>query len=386
MNKLKTAVGNGIWQLLPSMGTMLLSLLIVRLFDTAVWGTIVGVIVIQQVLNSIISWGNKDFLQRELALNHLEFNFSFTAFLQERFMVFVFAIGCCYLFDWVSNPFFLGFCMLVLAKFLQQSFDILVLREKRFVLVTVLEVVFLILQLLLLLYLHQIGIKSPSTLFVIFWLPSLIKSIILLVIFRNYLERKLTPGTYLKKSFFFGLLSFSGLVHSKIDLLLISKLLDASSLGKYQIIMAFLWNIQSVAMYVSGPYVHNFYRLSEFSQNNYAHFLRRLSYWIVPVGVMLMSGILYFVLHLQLSISILMASLLFSMMSFIYLPWILQLNQRKLEFRVLTLNILGILLLVSFILVINNLIGLTLENMIWIVTVHQLFITAIAFVANKIKS
>jgi len=276
--------------------------------------------------------------------------------------------------------------MLVFAKFMQQSFDILVLREKRFVLVTVLEVVFLILQLALLFYLYQIGIKSPSTLFVIFWLPSLVKSIILLVVFRNYLERKLTPGTYLRKSFFFGLLSFSGLVHSKIDLLLISKLLDPSSLGKYQIIMAFLWNIQSVSMYVSGPYVHNFYRLNAFSQNNYAHFLRRLSYWIVPLGVMLMSGILYFALHFQLSISILMASLLFSMMSFIYLPWILQLNQRKLESRVLILNFLGMLLLVSFILLINNLIGLTLGNMLWIVTVHQLFITAIAFVANKIKS
>lgn len=386
MNKLKTSIGNGIWQLLPSMGTMLLSLLIVRLYDAAIWGSIVGVIVVQQILNSIISWGNKDFLQRELATNHLEFKYSFSAFFQERFAVFIVAIGCCSIFGWIDQSYFLGFTLLVFARFLQQSFDVVVLKEKRFAFVSFLEIFFLVMQVLLLVYLWQIGVSNPSLLFMVFWLPSLIKSLVLIVVFHDYFVLKITNGSFLGKSFFFGLITFSGLVHSKIDLLLISKLLDTASLGKYQIILAFLWNIQSVAMYVSGPYVHNFYRLSESSQMNYASFLKRLSYWIVPLGVSVMIGILYFVLDIKVSVSIVAASLLFSVMSFIYLPWIFQLNQRKQESRVLLLNIIGIIILVSFILIVNHFMGLTLENMIWIVTIHQLFITAMAWAANKIKA
>ena len=386
MNKLKASIGNGIWQLLPSMGTMLLSLLIVRLFDAAIWGSMVGVIVVQQILNSIISWGNKDFLQRELASNHIEFKFSFNAFFQERFVVFLLAIACFAIFGWINYSYFLGFTVLVFAKFLQQSFDVIVLKEKRFLLVSFLEVVFLIIQILLLAYLWRIGGTNPSSLLMVFWLPSLIKSLVLMIVFRDYFALKITNGTFLRKSFFFGLITFSGLVHSKIDLLLISKLLDSASLGKYQIILAFLWNIQSIAMYVSGPYVHNFYRLNESSQINYAKFLKRLSYWIVPVGVFTMIAILYFVLHIKVSVAIVAASLLFSVMSFIYLPWIFQLNQRKQESRVLILNIIGIFILISFILTVNHFMRLTLENMIWIVTIHQLFITAMAWAANKIKA
>ncbi len=386
MNKLKTSIGNGIWQLLPSMGTMLLSLLIVRLYDAAIWGSIVGVIVIQQILNSIISWGNKDFLQRELASNHIEFKYSFSAFFQERFVIFLLATACCSIFGWINYSYFLGFTVLVFAKFLQQSFDVIVLKEKRFLLVSFLEVVFLIIQILLLAYLWRIGVTNPSSLLMVFWLPSLIKSLVLMIVFRDYFALKITNGTFLKKSFFFGLITFSGLVHSKIDLLLISKLLDSAALGKYQIILAFLWNIQSIAMYVSGPYVHNFYRLNESSQINYANFLKRLSYWIVPLGVFTMITILYFALHIKVSVSIVAASLLFSVMSFIYLPWIFQLNQRKQESRVLILNIIGISILISFIFTVNHFVGLTLENMIWIVTIHQLFITAMTWAANKIKA
>lgn len=386
MNKLKTALGNGFWQLLPSIGTMLLSLLFVRMYDAATWGNIVGVIVVQQILNSIISWGNRDFLQREIATNHNNFKYSFSALLQERFFVFTVVMVFCYKLDWISYSYFTSLTLLVFAKFMQQSIDVIVLKEKRFVFVCFLEIVFLIFQILLLIYLWRIGVTDPYSLFTVLWLPAILKSIVLIIVFHNYFVFKITNGTFLRKSMFFGLITFSGLVHSKIDMLLISKLLDNASVGKYHIIMAFLWTIQSVAMYVSGPFVHNFYRLNESAQLNYANFLRRLSYWIVPIGVLSMIAVLYFMLNIAVSISIVIAALLFSVASFIYLPWVFKLNQRQQENRVLVLNVIGIGLLVGFILSVYHFDGLTLERTIWIVTIHQFFISLMAWAANNIKA
>ena len=78
-----------------------------------------------------------------------------------------------------------------------------------------------------------------------------------------------------------------------------------------------------------------------------------------------------------------MASLVFSIASFIYLPWIFQINLRKEEHRVLIINIVGTLLLMGLFLGINKFWGLTLEITLWIVAVHQILITLMVFAANK---
>jgi len=383
MSKIVTSTKNGVLQLLPMLSTLLLSLFFVRLFSISIWGNIVSILIIQQIANSLISWGNKDYLQRELANNSLLFKSLFTTLFLERFLLFFVIIVFVFFFKLIDFSCYLAFTYLVFGRFVHQSFDVLILKERKFKLAIVLEVVQIIIQIFTLFELYKHNNRETSDLLIVFWLPMLLKGIVLLLFFKSYITFKKLNQKVLFKSFPFAMLNLSGLIHTKVDVLLISKILDSQILGKYQIITAFLWNIQSIALYISGPFIHNFYRLNKISKNNYSKFLNQIGILIVPIGVLLMAIILHYFFKIQINYSIFIASLLFCSMSFIYLPMIFRINNNKKEFLVLIVNIIGTLVLICFLLLCNTIWKLSLEGIIWIITIHQLFITISLYFANK---
>ncbi len=383
INKLKIAIQNSAWQTLPMLTTLLLSLLVVKWFSLSVWGNIVTILVVQQIANGILAWGNKDYLQRELATNPNAFSMSFSQLFLERFLLFALTVTGIYFLGLIDKEYFISFTLIVFGRFVNQSYDILIIKERRFLLTLFLDFFVLIIQVSWLFFIKQNDIVSLNDLLTVFWLPLLLKSLLLFFIFRKSFQKTIFKKLLLRNAFFFGMLAISGLIHSKIDVLVVSKLLDVENLGKYQIIMSFLWCIQSVSMYVSGPFVHHFYRLDETAQTNSSKLLKTIGFIIVPIAVALVMLILYFAFSIKINLSIAIASLVFSMASFIYLPWIFQINQRKAEHRVLIINIVGTLLLIGLLLGINYTLGLTLEITLWIVAGHQMLLTFLVFLANK---
>lgn len=382
LSKLQNAVGNGLWQLIPSVATLLLSLFVVRLFSASVWGVIVSIIVIQQITNAILSWGNKDFLQRELAENISKFTERFSILFKDRFFLLLLILPILYCCRFIDAVYFFPFSLWVFGRFLQQSFDIIIIKERKFSLAVIIEIITVILQVFGILILHYRNVADITTLLMVFWLPILLKGLLFSILFRSYFVFK-KSNALLGQSFFFAMLSLTGLVHSKIDLLLISISLDHDTLGKYQIITGFLWNIQSIALYVSSPYIHNFYRLNADAQKNYATLLNRLGFWVVPIGVIGMTLLLQYAFKITIDWKIILASLVFGMMSFIYLPWIFQINQQKKEYLVLMMNGTGIFVLAGLLMLVKLVYGLTLENTIIIITIHQIFLAFAAFILHK---
>lgn len=384
-HKFIIAVQNSAWQILPMLSTLLLSLLIVKWFSISVWGNIVTLLVVQQIANGILSWGNKEYLQLELATNPTAFSAHFSQLFLERLVLFALIVTGIYFSGLLDKAYFISFMLIVLARFVNQSFDILIIKERRFLMMLFIDFILLIIQVSCLFFIKQKEIVSLSDLLTLFWLPLLLKGFLLFGIFRKSIQKKPFQKLLLRNAFFFGMLGLSGLIHSKVDVFVVSKLLDLENLGKYQIIMSFLWCIQSVSMFISGPFVHNFYRLDEKAQVNSSKLLKTIGFIIVPVTVAFVILILHFAFGIEVNLSISVASLVFSMASFIYLPWIFQINQRKAEHRVLIINIVGTLFLIGLLLEIHKLFGLTLEITLWILAAHQMLITIFVFLANKKK-
>ena len=385
-NKLKIAVQNSVWQTLPMLSTLILSLLVVQWFSVSVWGNLVTILVVQQIVNGILAWGNKDYLQRELGINAKGFSPDFSQLFLERLLLFVLAVTGIYFFDLIDKEYFIAFVLIVFSRFVNQSFDILIIKERRFLLTFFLDFTVLSIQVVWLFFFRQNEVVLLNDLLMIFWLPLLLKIFLLLVVFRKNFQKPTFKKLLLRNAFFFGMLAISGLIHSKIDVFTASKLLDSENLGKYQIILSFLWSIQSVSMYVSGPFVHHFYRLDEKSQSNSSQLLKNIGFVIVPIAVALVMLVLHFAFFIKINLSLIMASFVFSMASFIYLPWIFQINQRKAEHRVLIINLAGTLILIGLLFGINNIVKLTLEITLWTVAVHQMLITFLVFLANKKQS
>ncbi len=382
MNKLPTLFGNSAWQMMPSVFTLLLSLAIVRFFDAAAWGSLVAVLVVQQMANGVASWGNKDYLQRILAVGASGFDAHFTRLFAERSVLLLAVILSASLLRLVEAASFASFALLVSGRYVQQSFDILILWKRQFRLAIALEVAAAAGQLAAVWYIqgHE---PTVAELMALFWIPAWIKALALLWKFKSHFTRVPKSGWLMRKSGYFALLGITGLVHSKIDVWLVSRLLDAKTLAHYQILMAFLWNVQSAAMYISSPYIHNFYRLADAARQNYARWLIRCGWVLVPTGLVLMFVLLDLAFAMTMSVTLLAASALFGMASFVYLPYILKLNGAHHESRVLAINISGTLALMVVLPVLHAFYPLTPERLIWIVAAEQWFVTLAAKLACK---
>lgn len=377
-NKLITSLENSLWQSMPLLSTFLLSFLIVRWFSIAVWGSIVSVLVIQQIANGVLAWGNKDYLQRELGSNPAGFSQLFV----ERLLLFIVLIPILFFTKWIAPDVFISFLLIVFSRFIIQSFDVVIIMERKFKWVLLVDFSLLLFQVLFL-FLRKDEHPDLNNLLLILWIPQIFKSILLLFIFKRNFRKIYFKKILIFNSFFFAMLTITGLIHSKVDIFLVGQLVDKATLGKYQIIMAFLWGIQSISMYISGPFVHNFYRLNPASQKKSGNLLKNIGFLIVPVSVCIVMILLHFLFTIEINPSIVMASMLFSIASFIYLPWIFQINQKKLEHRILLLNCIGSIVLFGLIYLINIIFGLTLERILWIISFQQVLIILFVYTANN---
>lgn len=376
-NKLITSLENSLWQSMPLLSTFLLSFLIVRWFSITIWGSIVAVLVIQQLVNGVLAWGNKDYLQRELGADPTAFSQLFL----ERFLLFIVIIPVAFFSGFVSTDVFIAFVLLVFFRFFIQSFDVLITIERKFKGLIVLDICLLLFQVTFL-YLKKNEHPDLNGLLLLFWLPQLFKSLLLLFVFRKSFKKPHFKKVVILNSFFFAMLTITGLVHSKVDVFLVGQLLDKKTLGEYQIIMAFLWSIQSISMYVSGPFIHNFYRMNPASQKKSGTLLKNIGFLIVPVAVGIVMLLLHYLFTIPVNASIITASLFFSIASFIYLPWVLQINHKRSEHRMLLINCIGSIVLFGLIYLTNCWFGLSLERILWIIAGQQLLIILFVYTAN----
>lgn len=377
-NKLVTSLENSLWQSMPLLSTFLLSFLIVRWFSIAVWGSIVSVLIVQQIANGVLTWGNKDYLQRELGAHPSGFSQLFV----ERFLLFIVLIPLLFFTKWIKPDVFISFLLIVFFRFITQSFDVLIIMERRFKWIILVDFGLLLFQVLFL-FLRKDEHPDLNDLLLILWLPQILKSLLLFFVFRGNFRKIHFKKILIFNSFFFAMLTITGLIHGKVDVFLVGQLVSEETLGKYQIIMAFLWSIQSISMYVSGPFIHNFYRLNPASQKKTETLLKNIGFLVVPVAVCIAMILLHYLFAIEINSSIVMASLLFSIASFIYLPWIFQINQKKLEHRILLLNGIGSVVLFGLIYLTDFLFGLTLERILWVIAFQQILIILFVYTANN---
>lgn len=384
MKKINISILNSVWQIIPIALSLGLSLMIVRLFSISLWGSLVSLMAIYQIACTLVAWGNKEYLQRAIANQAAEFNFIFSKLWAERLIVLIVVSACIFGFEIVEKKYFLHFFLMFLGRFLYQSFDVIILKEKSFTLSISLELIVLTIQALLLFILfNKNQTVQAEDLLPLFWIPNLLKGIVLSIIFRTHFSFRKLKESPLLLSISFSMISLSGLLHSKIDLLLFSKFLDHASLGKYQIIMTLLWNIQAIAQYISSPFVSNFYRLGISVKNKLSKLLKQMGLLIAFVGITFAFFLLNYFLGISLDWTIYIASIIFCFMSYYYIPIILEINKKKKEHVMLFVNLLGTIFLALSIYMLHLFVQLDFNKAIYFVTLHQLLITSILVLVNN---
>ena len=389
LQKLKSRRAKGLatstlWQLMPALSSALLSLAVVRWFSFEVWGSVVTVLVIQQILNVALAWGNKDYLQREFAVDTSNFKTNFSTNFYTRSILLVLVPLVFILFHLNSSLSIGWFLVLVFGRFLQQSSEILVIINKQYKLSFLLELIVLCAQILIVHYLHLF--HEPSYILPMLASGLLFKGMFLLIYYHHYYFFKLIHLNTLKQSFSFALLAFSGFVISRVDILVLASSVSAETLGKYQIIKTLLWNIQAVANYISTPYAHHFYKGSHLLQLKLSKTLLKLGIIIVPIALAILNLLLVFVYQLDISIVSNGPMFIYSFAAFILMPSIFYLHFAKKTYTILVINIVAAVLLVALFSVFNRFILPSIDSILWAISMHQIAITLMFVFASKYYS
>ncbi len=348
--RLKLIFLNVINNLASQFSTLFISLLVVRLISIGIWGDYSKIILLITLLGQIPAWGSRDYLVREFSRAPGSINPVWMKSIVSRSVlllpVFIFVLFTSY------NLSIQSYIILILfLRFLFQSYDSLILYQRNYSLKIILEFSWgLLFALIVVLFKDKLTI---ITLLLLTAILDLAKATAMVIVMNISFKPNFSffEIDYLKKSFLFFLLGFTGLIISRIDQVSAALFLESNEIGKYQIIMSFLLIIQASSNFIIQPFLKIIYRLKFTTAKRISLKLFLFGIVIGGIGIICMNYILQFFYHIKIDFLLLLLSYLFVLPIFYYTIYIFSLLKIKRVAFIIKLNIAGALFtfLLSFI-------------------------------------
>lgn len=248
--------------------TSLVSLLVIRLIDVALWGNFVFYLLSIELIAMILNWGQRAYLMREFSLQPQHIAHLLSVTLLARIPLF---IGSILLIALVPDYriYFLSLLVWLTFKWLANLFES-VIKYNRTYLRSIIAEFFAMLSAIgyLLSQYNSVGIHE---IIIAFAIASVVRFAVLSPLLKNLKVNTFTKSELkanLKVAFPLLLLSIAGLLQLKGDLYTATYLLDTTELAHYQVIVSFLILGQTVAWIILGPFQKNIYRWKEGNLKN----------------------------------------------------------------------------------------------------------------------
>jgi O-antigen/teichoic acid export membrane protein len=291
----------------------------------------------------ILYWGNKDFLLREFSLEPMNLHQHWHKNMHARIWMFSLAF---------IIPFFLPITLklkllllvFLAARFLYQSYDVIILFKKRFATSILFEsIAFLIIALWVW---YNSTTITLNRLVAVYTLSEIIKALGMYLVFRKEfpLRRIGFHWEYFRNALPFFLLGFTGLFQSKVDLICVTIFLSKTQIAQYQVYMGFLLLVQSSSSFILAPFAKNIYRLKKDSIMRIAFRLLIIGIITSAIAIPMVNYIIIKLYHFSLPMAALLSGGLFVIPVFYYSPiiyYLLKLNSQR---KILLINIVGITL------------------------------------------
>ncbi len=376
--RVKPVLGNTFSLALPGLSNLLLSLLVIRIYNAEWWGAIVELQVIYYLATNFTAWGNKEFLLREFSNSPSNIRNSWSSSFNTRALYILIPV-CVGLFIFnhsVSGIFLISW---VVLRHIQQSFEVIATYEKKF---------------------NTIVVSEFASLFMLcgtlFFFKNVEYEMVLLFITISYLLRTLIVGVSFRKyllfaanidlaaitaSFTFMLLAFSNIVQTKADLMVLDKLMSKTVLAQYGVVTSFIFLSKSAITFIIYPFVKNIYRLNKDSIKLLSMVFLKFGIAITLAGILLQYIMLTYFYHFEFSIVIYLLSFICVLPSFWYTPIVFFLFKNEQQQRVIIVNVVGILInvlacfyFIRFYGVIGGLLSMALSQVLMLAMVYYYFI------------
>jgi len=329
------------------------SLLVVRLGSVEIWGEFVSVLIIVNLANHLIYWGNREYLLREYSRMPSGVSNIWQQNISSRLVLLAPVLLLVWFFPLSLNS-ILYISLWIGASFLSQSFEALIIFYRKFTKSLLIEIIALIAILSGVFWRHEQ--LSTDTVITAFALGSTLKSILLTILFRKSVLKKLRyrfQKTELTASIPFLILGLTGMLQSRTDLYIVSGFLENSSVGRYQITINILIYLQTLAAFILQPFLKNIFRLPAEALYRLTARLTLLGCVILAITVPTVAFAIAALYQFELTLAQMVWAIFFVLPIYAYLPLIYKLYREEKTRRVVIINTLGILMnaLLTFFLV-----------------------------------
>lgn len=255
----------------------LFSYLVINYLSKTTWNIYTKINLITALLLQVAYFGNREYLLIKYAKQPSEIKNIFSENFSSRFAILIIALPFVFLNAFSSQTLLL-IAAIVCVRFIYQSFDSLIVYNKKFKQGFFVEIVISLVFLFCFLF-FKFPIDLIDTLFTILLLAELVKLILYILLFGipEFVKPKLEE---LKNSVPFFLIGLSGFAASKIDVYITGLTLSEETLGTYQILSNFLLLIQASSNYIFAPF-------SKFVARVKFDTVRKLSLRLFLVGLFL---------------------------------------------------------------------------------------------------
>ncbi len=333
--------------LVPALG-VLVSFFVIRLASLRLWGEFVSVMLWVQLAAHVMGWGNKDYLLRAFSLRPAYLTSLWQSALVTRAALLVpFGVGV-----WLLGIPPLRAALILLwgaALFLDQSADVLIQYRKDFLFSLVVELVGLAALLAPILWLRErLTLDWLIALFAIVFLG---KALAFLARYRTVTlarpgrqegDARLFQPALFRLALPFFLLGLSGLLQSRVDQYVVNAKLPPTEVAQYQVFMNLMIYLQSVSVFILGPFVKSVYRLHTRTILRLTLRLAVLGLLVVGPGLMVTYAVLRLLYHLTFAPAYFVFGGLLALPVFAYLPLVYALYKLNRQTWVLVINLLGI--------------------------------------------
>ncbi len=335
--------------LLPFINVVV-SLLVVRLTSVTLWGHFVAIMLWVQLGAMVAGWGNKEYLLRAFSQRPSALTALWQSSLLTRSVLLppvALVMALVLLVGERADGLLVGLaCLWLGALFGYQSFDVLVVYRRAFVWATAVEAVVTAGMVVFLLGRgSRLTVHELAGLFIVAVLG---KGLAMGWRFRRDITGEAMGSRFQprfwREAFIFFLLSFSGMLHSRIDLYSVSVLLNSHNVGIYQIYSNLLIYLQSFIVFILTPFLPALFRFDYVVIRKIAQKL----FIMAIIAIVPMMIVIYLILDnlylISLELIFFILGALYVLPIYYYLPIIYTLYKYNRQIIVLSVNILGILI------------------------------------------
>jgi O-antigen/teichoic acid export membrane protein len=339
----RRVLANATSSLLVPLLSPVVAWLVIRRHGPALWGEFVALMLLVYLAAHVAGWGNREYLLRKFASKPAQTTALWQSMLLTRMpLLALFAVGFCFI---GATPWQVAWLVLwLIALVLDQSFEALVASQHAFGLAALID--------LLALTAICVGVVALSaqltleSLIALFALASVLSAVALAFRFFSHCSdgQGHFDHTHLLAAWPFFALGLVGMLQSRVDLYVVALRLPPAELAHYQIVIGLLAYTQALANTLLLPFLKGFYRLPEAS-------VQRIMRWLLACGVL---GALPIVLLLALFVEgvygfalpslLIIASALYILPAFGYVPLVYQLYRVHRQRAVLKATLGGIAL------------------------------------------